>query len=113
LTPGLVEQLVDGPLTPQAFGDLVTVFSKAVVERAMSGKLNQNLGYVPGADQPAGQANERNGTTAKTVITGLLHCLRKIQLNHSELRNANNRGKFRTTSFYWGTSKPTCINGLR
>jgi putative transposase len=69
LPPGLVEQLVDGPLTPQAFDDLVTAFSKAVAERAMSGELNHHLGYASGADKPAGQLNERNGTTAKTVIT--------------------------------------------
>jgi putative transposase len=71
LPPGLVEQLVDGPLTPQAFDDLVTAFSKAVAERAMSGELNHHLGYAAGADKPSGQLNERNGTTSKTVLTKL------------------------------------------
>jgi putative transposase len=71
LPPGLVEQLVDGPLTPQAFDDLVSAFSKAVAERAMSGELNHHLGYAAGADKPFGQLNERNGTTSKTVLTKL------------------------------------------
>jgi putative transposase len=69
LPPGLVEQLVDGPLTPEAFDDLVTAFSKAVAERAIAGELNHHLGYAPGADKRAGQSNERNGTTSKTVVT--------------------------------------------
>jgi putative transposase len=69
LPPGLVEQLVDGPLTPHAFDDLVTAFSKAVAERAMNGELSHHLGYAPGTDKPPGQFNERNGTSTKTVVT--------------------------------------------
>jgi putative transposase len=69
LPPGMVEQLVDGPLTAQAFDDLVTAFSKAVAERAMAGELNHHLGYAAGSYKPTGQLNERNGTTSKTVVT--------------------------------------------
>jgi putative transposase len=69
LPPGSVEQLVDGPLTPEPFDDLVTAFPKAVAKRAMAGELNHQLGYAPGADKPAGQSNERNVTTSKSVVT--------------------------------------------
>jgi putative transposase len=71
LPSGLVEQLVDGPLTPQAFDDLITAFSKAVAERAMAGELNHHLGYSAGSEKPEGQLNERNGSTSKTVVTKL------------------------------------------
>jgi transposase-like protein len=68
---GLGRQPVDGPLTPQAFDDLVTAFSKAVAERAMNGELDHHLGCAAGADKSSGQLNERNGTTSKTVLTKL------------------------------------------
>ncbi|MGV1015605.1 MAG: IS256 family transposase, partial [Methyloceanibacter sp.] len=42
---------------------------KAVIERAMGGELTHHLGYSPGGAKPAEQANHRNGTTGKTVIT--------------------------------------------
>jgi transposase-like protein len=42
---------------------------KAVIERAMGGEMTHHLGYSPGGAKPAEQANHRNGTTGKTVIT--------------------------------------------
>ncbi len=69
LPPGMVEQLVTGPITPQQFDDLVLAFSKAVAERAMSGELNHHLGYASGDHKPDSQFNERNGSTTKTVVT--------------------------------------------
>ncbi len=69
LPPGMVEQQIDGPISPKEFDDLVTAFSKALAERAMNGELNHHLGYAPGGDKPPGQLNERNGSTSKTVIT--------------------------------------------
>jgi putative transposase len=69
LPPGMIEQLIDGPISPTEFDDLVLAFSKALAERAMKGELNHHLGYQPGTDKPHGQLNERNGSTAKTVLT--------------------------------------------
>ena len=35
----------------------------------MGGELSHHLGYRPGEARPAGQDNQRNGTTGKTVLT--------------------------------------------
>jgi transposase-like protein len=40
-----------------------------LIERALGGELSHHLGYTVGADKPAGAANQRNGSGAKTVIT--------------------------------------------
>ncbi|WP_186191485.1 transposase, partial [Burkholderia gladioli] len=40
-----------------------------IIERAMGAEMNLHLGYPPGGSKPAGQANERNGASRKTVIT--------------------------------------------
>jgi putative transposase len=53
-------------------GDLESMFrslKKAVIERAMSAEMSDHLGYRQGESKPEGQANQRNGTTGKTVIT--------------------------------------------
>lgn len=39
------------------------------MERVLRGELTHHLGYAPGAAKPAEQANHRNGTTPKTVLT--------------------------------------------
>jgi transposase-like protein len=65
----LLDQLVKGPMTQ---GDLESMFrelKKAVIERAMSAEMNEHLGYRQGESKPEGQANQRNGTSGKTVIT--------------------------------------------
>ena len=65
----LLDQLVKGPMTQ---GDLESMFrslKKAVIERAMSAEMSDHLGYGHGESKPEGQANQRNGTTGKTVIT--------------------------------------------
>jgi transposase-like protein len=65
----LLDQLVKGPMTQ---GDLESMFrelKKAVIERAMSAEMNEHLGYRQGESKPDGQANQRNGTSGKTVIT--------------------------------------------
>ena len=65
----LLDQLVKGPMTPTEVQDLFLSFQKAVIERAMGAEMNLHLGYRPGEAKPQGQANERNGASAKTVIT--------------------------------------------
>ena len=65
----LLDQLVKGPMTQ---GDLESMFrslKKAVIERAMSAEMSAHLGYRQGESKPAGRANQRNGTSGKTVIT--------------------------------------------
>ncbi|OQD16460.1 transposase [Burkholderia cenocepacia] len=56
-------------MTPVEDQDLMLAFSKAVIERAMGAEMNLHLGYPSGQSKPAGQANERNGASGKTVIT--------------------------------------------
>ncbi|WP_375167899.1 IS256 family transposase [Burkholderia sp. EMB26] len=65
----LLDKLVKGPMTPVEDQDLMLAFSKAVIERAMGAEMNLHLGYPSGQSKPAGQANERNGASGKTVIT--------------------------------------------
>jgi putative transposase len=69
LPEGLIDQLVKGPMTPSEVQDLMLSFNKAVIERAMGAEMNLHLGYRPGDPKPAGQVNERNGASGKTVIT--------------------------------------------
>jgi putative transposase len=65
----LLDELVKGPMTPAQVQDLMLAFNKALIERAMGAEMNLHLGYPPGQPKPAGQANERNGASGKTVIT--------------------------------------------
>jgi transposase-like protein len=65
----LIEQLVQGPMTPTEVQDLFLSFQKAVVERAMNVEMSHHLGYKPGEVKPEGQTNERNGASGKTVLT--------------------------------------------
>lgn len=67
--PGLLDELVTGPMTQ---GDLETMFrslKKAVIERAMSAEMSEHLGYSQGDPKPASQSNQRNGSSGKSVIT--------------------------------------------
>ena len=65
----LIEQLVQGPMSPSEVQDLFLSFQKAVIERAMSAEMSHHLGYKPGEEKPEGQTNERNGASGKTVLT--------------------------------------------
>ncbi|WP_423220156.1 IS256 family transposase [Burkholderia multivorans] len=65
----LLDQLVKGPMTPAEVQDLMLAFNKAIIERAMGAEMSLHLGYPSGRPKPAGQANERNGASGKTVIT--------------------------------------------
>jgi transposase-like protein len=65
----LLDQLVSGPMSQ---GDLERMFrslKKAVIERAMSAEMSGHLGYGQGEPKPAGQSNQRNGASGKTVLT--------------------------------------------
>jgi len=69
IPPELLDKVVPGPLSGAEVHDLCRSFKKALIERAMGAEMSHHLGYRPGESRPAGQANHRNGTTAKTVQT--------------------------------------------
>jgi hypothetical protein len=65
----LIEQLVQGPMSPSEVQTLFLSFKKAVIERAMNAEMNQHLGYRSGEVKPDGQGNERNGASGKTAAS--------------------------------------------
>jgi putative transposase len=60
----LMDQLVCGPMTGEEVNAATMAFKKALIERVMGAELGHHLG------RSAEDANHRNGTSAKTVITG-------------------------------------------
>ncbi len=48
---------------------MINQLRKRLIERAADAELEQHLGYPPGAEAPEGQANRRNGISAKTLRT--------------------------------------------
>jgi putative transposase len=66
----LIDQFVTGPMTGEAVNAASMAFKKALIERAMGAELGHHLGYPSGAAKPDAAANQRNGTTGKTVLTG-------------------------------------------
>src|SRR5512135_1195053 len=65
----LIDQFVTGPMSPEAVQAASMAFKKALIERALGGELSHHLGYPPGAARPEDAANQRNGASAKTVLT--------------------------------------------
>jgi len=65
----LIDQFVSGPMSAEAIQAASMAFKKALIERAMGAELSHHLGYPPGAEKPDGNANQRNGTSGKTVLT--------------------------------------------
>lgn len=61
----LMDQLVSGPMTGEEVNAATLAFKKALIERVMGAELGHHLGQADGDD-----GNHRNGTSAKTVITG-------------------------------------------
>lgn len=70
LPAGLLEHLGEGPSTAEAIEDMALAFRKALIERALGGEMKYHLGYAHGEAKPDGLANQRNGKSAKTVLTG-------------------------------------------
>ncbi|HEX9100475.1 MAG TPA: transposase, partial [Candidatus Dormibacteraeota bacterium] len=50
-------------------GGVFAGLTKRLVERAMEVELTDHVGYEPHCEPPGGAANQRNGTTSKTLIT--------------------------------------------
>lgn len=61
-------------MTDEAVNAATVAFNKALIERAPSAELSYHLGYASGAARPDDAGNQRNGKSAKTVLTdgGLL-----------------------------------------
>lgn len=65
----VLDELLGAQPTPEDVEALLKELKKAVVERALGAELTYHLGYAKGGAKPLGQANHRNGTTPKTVLT--------------------------------------------
>lgn len=67
----LIEQLAGGttPMTAEQINATTMALKKALIERALGAELSYHLGYPPGSARPEDAANQRNGKSAKTVLT--------------------------------------------
>ncbi len=66
----LLDQFVTGPMTGEAVNAASMAFKKALIERVMGAELGLHLGYPAGEAKPDPAANQRNGRSGKTVLTG-------------------------------------------
>ena len=66
----LVERFLTGPMTQEAVNAASLAFKQALIEASLKAELTHHLGYAPGAERPEAASNQRNGGTAKTVLTG-------------------------------------------
>ncbi len=66
----VIDQFVTGPMSAQAVNAASIAFKKALIERVMGAELGHHLGYPAGSAKPESAANQRNGKSAKTVLTG-------------------------------------------
>src|SRR6266702_666027 len=72
LSDEVIDELLAGASTEEEIvgpGGLLAQLTKRLVERAMEVELTDHLGYKPHQEPPGGAANQRNGTTPKTLIT--------------------------------------------
>lgn len=67
--PEALDALIGSTRTPEELEALFRQMKKRIVERMLGAELTHHLGYAPGEEKPAEQANHRNGTTPKTVLT--------------------------------------------
>ncbi len=68
----VIDELLAGASTEEEIagpGGLLAQLTKRLVERAMVVELTDHVGYEPHCEPPGGAANQRNGTTPKTLIT--------------------------------------------
>ncbi len=66
----LVSLFLTGPMTGEAINAAGLALKKALVEASLNAELSRHLGYDAGADRPELVTNQRNGSTAKSVLTG-------------------------------------------
>ena len=68
----VIDELLVGASTEEEIagpGGLLAELTKRLVERAMEVELTDHVGYEPHQEPPGGAANQRNGTSPKTLIT--------------------------------------------
>jgi putative transposase len=65
----LVNQFLTGPMTGEAINAAGIAFKQALIEASLNAELTHHLGYAPGAERPETTTNQRNGVTAKTVLS--------------------------------------------
>ena len=68
-TDAALDAFIGQAESPADLPDLFRALQKRLAERILAGELTEHLGYAEGVEKPADQANHRNGTSAKTVIT--------------------------------------------
>ena len=66
----LVARFLTGPMTGEAINLAGIAFKQALIEASLNAELTHYLGYAPGAERPETATNQRNGVTAKRVLTG-------------------------------------------
>jgi putative transposase len=64
-----LDALITTPMTGAQLNELTNKLKRAVIERALKAEMSQHLGYAQDEIKPEGQANYRNGTSKKTLIT--------------------------------------------
>src|SRR5207248_4773673 len=72
LSEEVIDELLAGARTEEEIvgpGGVLAQLTKRLVERAMSAKLTEHLGYKPHREPPGGTGNTRNGSTPKTLAT--------------------------------------------
>jgi putative transposase len=67
--PEALDALIGETKTPEDLERLFRRMKKALAERILGAELTHHLGYAPGEAKPPTQANHRNGSTPKTVVT--------------------------------------------
>jgi putative transposase len=68
----VIDELLAGASTEEEIagpGGLLAQLTRRLVERAMEVELTDHVGYEPHCEPPGGAANQRNGTSPKTLIT--------------------------------------------
>ena len=68
----VIDELLAGASTEEEIagpGGLLAELTKRLVERAMEVELTDHVGYEPHLEPAGGAANQRNGTSPKTLIT--------------------------------------------
>jgi transposase-like protein len=66
----LVNQFLTGPMTGEAINAAGLAFRQALIEASLNAELSHHLGYALGSERPEAVTNQRNGVTAKSVLTG-------------------------------------------
>jgi putative transposase len=64
----MMQALLGGATSVAEVTALFHGLQKRFAEAVLASELTQHLGYAPGAEKPADQANHRNGSTPKTVL---------------------------------------------